>query len=252
MSYNNKPIVGIIPVRMSSSRFYGKPLAKILDKEMVLWVYEHSKESRLLDDIYVATDHSEIKEFCERKGIRCILTSPNHKCCSDRTNEACQLVNADFVLEIQGDEPTLMAEDMDMFIEKSFDTNILISILYTDLAPIEVNNPNIVKLVFDNQSKALFFSRSPIPNNFKSKKVNYYRQIGLYFWSSELLKVFSETPIGTLEMIEDSHTLRFVENHYDVLMVYTSSNPVGVDLQKDIKKAEKYLKRYNLPRKLKT
>ena len=242
MSYKKKSIVGIIPVRMSSSRFYGKPLAKILNKEMLFWVYEHSKESKLLDDIYVATDDSEIEKFCINNNIKCVLTSPKHKCCSDRTNEACHIINAKFVLEIQGDEPTLMAEDMDIFIKKSFDSESQISILCTDLDYNEINNLNVVKLVFDKESKALFFSRSAIPNNFKSKVVNYYKQIGLYFWSAEMLKIFSETPIGTLEKIEDSHTLRFIENHYDVFMVYTANDTIGVDLPQHIKAAEDYLR----------
>ncbi len=236
-------IIGIIPARMQSSRFYGKPLAKILGKEMVLWVYEHCKGISVLNDIYVATDHEEIAAFCSSKDIPYVMTSSEHKSCCDRTNEACQQIGADIVVEVQGDEPTLTGEEIGKFIDKTLDEEKFdLSILYTDVPAEEVNNPNIVKLVVNGKSRAIYFSRSPIPHNFKSKPVNYYKQIGLYLWRSEVLKRFAETPIGPIETIEDTQVLRMVENDFDTLMVYTPHDTIGVDHPEDIKKAEAFLK----------
>src|ERR1700743_3754548 len=102
--YKNKKIVAVIPARMQSSRFYGKQLAKILGKEMLQWVYEICQGCKLLKDVYVATDHEDIRKFCEAKSIPCIMTSPEHKNCAERSNEVAQKVGAEYVVEIQGDE----------------------------------------------------------------------------------------------------------------------------------------------------
>ncbi len=235
-------IIGIIPARMQSSRFYGKPLAKILGKEMILWVYEHCKESSILNNIFVATDHEDIAAFCSSKFIPYVMTSSEHKSCCDRTNEACQKIGADIVVEVQGDEPTLLAEEIDKFVNKiQKEEKYDLAMLYTDILPEQVNDPNVVKLVVNSKSRAIYFSRSPIPHNFKSRPVKYYKQIGLYLWKSEVLKRFSETPIGPIEIIEDTQVLRVVENDFDAVMVYTPNNTIGVDVYEDIKKAEEFL-----------
>lgn len=237
-----KKIPGIIPARMASSRFYGKPLAKICGKPMIQWVYANSKKSKILEDIYIATDHEDIESFCKRESIPCIMTSPKHKNCSERTNEVCQILGTEFVAEIQGDEPTLVAGEIDTFIRKSFEyRDFDLTILCTVLSPEHASNENIVKLVFDKHSRALFFSRNPIPFNFKSKPVKYYKQIGLYLWRAESLKRFSETPAGYLESIEDTHMLRLIEYDFDTLIILTEKDAVGVDVPEDIKKAEDFL-----------
>jgi 3-deoxy-manno-octulosonate cytidylyltransferase (CMP-KDO synthetase) len=242
-----KKIIGVIPARMASSRFYGKPLAKICGKEMIQWVYENSKASTILKDIYIATDHDEIAAFCRKEDIAYIMTSPDHKNCSERTDEVCGILGADFVVEIQGDEPVLTADEIDSFITRSFEyKNFDVTLSYTDVAPELAENKQIVKLVLDKDSRALFFSRSCIPQNFKLKHVNYYKQIGLYLWNAAALKRFSETPVGYLESIEDTHTLRLVENHFDAIMVYSPKDTIGVDGPGDIAKVEEFIRQGKL------
>ena len=168
---NRVKIIGVIPARMKSSRFYGKPLEKINNIEMIKLVYNNTVAS-CLDNVYVATDHINIYEFCNDNNMPCVMTSDTHRNCSERTNEVVTKFNADYVLEIQGDEPTLKTKEIDIFLKKviNYKKYDFIS-LYTNLPSDKVFDPNIVKVVINNNSEAIFFSRSAIPNNFKSIEV---------------------------------------------------------------------------------
>lgn len=239
---SNKKIIGVIPARMQSSRFYGKPLAKILGKEMIRWVYELCKESKVLKDIIVAIDHEEMENFCKREKLEYMMTSPAHKNCSERSNEVCQVLGADYVVEIQGDEPTLLPSDLAYFVTKAFEHKEFdVVTQYTDITQEQAQDPHNVKIVLGKDGKALFFSRCPIPYNFKSKEIKYYKQIGLFLWKSETVQRFSQTPKSYLENIEDTHMLRLIENGFDVRLVYTHKYTIGVDVPVDIKKAEEFL-----------
>lgn len=242
--YQNKKTIAVIPARMQSSRFYGKPLAKILGKEMLQWVYEICTASNFLKEVYVATDHDDIRRFCEEKHIPCVMTSPEHKNCAERSNEVCQKVKAEFVIEVQGDEPTLLPQDVDSFIDQAFDFEQFdVVTQYTRISQEEALNPNAVKLVVGPGQKALFFSRCPIPYNFKVKNPDYYKQVGLYVWTADALKRFSATPTGYLERAEDTHMLRLVESGFDGRLVETKISSVGVDVPDDIAQAEEFLRR---------
>jgi 3-deoxy-manno-octulosonate cytidylyltransferase (CMP-KDO synthetase) len=241
--YKNKKIIGVIPARMQSSRFYGKPLAKILDKEMLQWVYDICKGCRLLKDVCVATDHEDIRRLCEARGMRYMMTSPDHKNCAERSNEVCQKSGAEFVVEVQGDEPTLLAQDVDDFIDRAFDFDQFdVVTQYTDITVQEAQNPNNVKLVVGPGQKALFFSRSVIPFDFKGNSPKYYKQVGLYVWTADAIKKFSQTSKSYLESIEDTHMLRLTENGFDARLVHTAIKSVGVDVPEDIAQAESFLR----------
>jgi len=242
--YKNKKIVGVIPARMQSSRYYGKPLAKILGKEMLQWVYEACQGCRLLKDFYVATDHEDIQRFCESKGLRYVMTSPEHKNCAERSDEVCQKVGADFVVEVQGDEPTLLPQDIDDFIDRAFDFEQFdVVTQYSEITQAQAQDPQIVKLVVGPDSKALFFSRSAIPYDFKGRSPKYYKQVGLYVWPADSIKRFSQTPKSYLESIEDTHMLRLTENGFNVRLVHTKVDSVGVDIPENIKQAEDFLQK---------
>ena len=242
--YKNKKIIGVIPARMQSSRFYGKPLAKILDKEMLQWVYDICQGSRLLKDVCVATDHEDIRRLCEARGMHYVMTDPSHKNCAERSNEVCQKVGAEFVVEVQGDEPTLLPQHLDQFIDRAFDFDQFDMVTqYTDITATEAQNPNNVKLVVGPNQKALFFSRSVIPHDFKGRLPKYYKQVGLYVWPADSLKRFSQTPKGSLENVEDTHMLRLIEFGFDARLVHTSVQCVGVDVPEDIALAEEFLRK---------
>ncbi len=240
----NKKVVGVIPARMESSRFYGKPLAKILGKEMLQWVYEICKGCKNLKDVYVGTDHEDIRKFCEAKGIPYFMTSPEHRNCAERSDEICQKVGADYVVEVQGDEPTLLPQDVDDFIEQAFkykDFDVVTQ--YANITPQEALDPNNVKIVVGDQGRAVFFSRSPIPHDFKKRSPQYYKHVGLYVWPAASIKRFAKTPKGYLENSEDTHMLRLIEYGFDVRLVHTAIENVGVDIPAHIAQAEECLRK---------
>ncbi|MBF0618888.1 MAG: 3-deoxy-manno-octulosonate cytidylyltransferase [Candidatus Omnitrophica bacterium] len=242
--YKGKKVVGVIPARMQSSRFHGKPLAKILGKEMLAWVYEYCMQCRNLRDVYVATDHEDIAALCQAKNMRYLMTSPAHKNCSERSNEVAQRLGADFVVEIQGDEPTLRAEDVDDFIDRAFDFDAFdVVTQYAEISAQDARDPQDVKIAVGPGEKALFFSRAPIPYDFKNKSPKYYKQIGLYVWHADSIRRFSETPKGCLEGIEDTHMLRLIEHGFDVRLVSTGIEAIGVDVPENIAEAEEFLRR---------
>lgn len=238
-------IIGVIPARMASSRFPGKPLAAIRQKPMLEWVYENAIKSNYLNDVLVATDDQKIMDHCNQNNMKVLMTSPDHKNCSERTTEVSKKIQADFYVEIQGDEPVLYSDMIDAFISKSIfckdETDLCISC--THVRPDEdINDVNLVKIVMDQNNNALYFSRLPIPLNFKNNQpVKYYKQIGLYFWSAESLQRFSNITPGLLEQTEDTHTLRFIENHFKVRMIYNEKGTASVDVPDDIKKVEDFL-----------
>lgn len=243
MIEKNKKIVAVIPARMASNRFYGKPLVKILGKEMLQWVYECCVGSRFLKEVYVATDHEDIENFCKAKNMRYLMTSSEHKNCSERSNEVGLRTKADYIVEIQGDEPTLSPLDVDAFVEAAFaHKEFDVVTQYVEISAQEAKYPHNVKIVKGSGDRALFFSRSVVPYNFKERDVTYYKQVGLYLWRAEALRRFSETPKCDLEYIEDTHMLRLIDQGFDVKLVKALGAAYGVDVPEDLPVVEKYLK----------
>jgi len=243
MLEKNKKIVTVIPARMASSRFYGKPLVKILGKEMLQWVYEICAGSKLLKDVYVATDHPDIENFCIAKKMRYMMTSPDHKNCSERSNEVSEKLGADYVVEVQGDEPALSPQDVDAFVEAAFahqDFDIVTQ--YAEIPLEEAQYPHNVKIIKGSGDRALFFSRSVIPHNFKNREVKYIKHVGLYLWKASAIRRFSQTPKCELENIEDTHMLRLIDHGFDVKLVKSIRTAYGVDVPEDVPVVEAYLK----------
>jgi 3-deoxy-manno-octulosonate cytidylyltransferase (CMP-KDO synthetase) len=243
MMDQNKKIITVIPARMASSRFYGKPLAKILGKEMLKWVYEICEGSKLLKEVYVATDHEDIEAFCKANNMRYMMTSPEHKNCSERSNEVGQRLGADYVVEVQGDEPALAPSDVDAFVEAAFalkDFDMVTQ--YAEISAEEAEYPHNVKIVKASDDRAIFFSRSVVPHNFKNREVNYYKHVGLYLWKAEAIRRFSETPKCTLEHIEDTHMLRLIDHGFSVKLVKALRTAYGVDVPEDVAIVEDYLR----------
>lgn len=239
----NKKIITVIPARMASSRFYGKPLAKILGKEMLQWVYEICAGSRLLKNVYVATDHEDIENFCKAKGMQYMMTSPDHKNCSERSNEVGMKLGADYVVEVQGDEPALAPEDVDAFVEEAFkhkDFDVVTQ--YAEISAEEAKYPHNVKIVKNSQDRAIFFSRAVVPHNFKNREVSYYKHVGLYLWKAASIRRFSQTPKCHLEHIEDTHMLRLIDHGFEVKLVKALRTAYGVDVPEDVPIVEEYLK----------
>lgn len=251
-------IIGIIPARMESSRFPGKPLAKINDIPMIGHVYFRSKMSSLLDDVYVATCNEEIKEYISSINGKTIMTSNKHKRASDRIAEALIKIEdnlgkkIDIVVMIQGDEPMIFPDMIDEAIKPFLeDQSIVVSNLMALIkTKTEHEDPNEVKVVIDRNNFALYFSREPIPSNKKESNDEYMlKQVCIIPFARDFLIKFNKLEPTPLEIIESVDMMRVLEHGYKVKMIPTSYNTYSVDTIDDLKKVEKLLNKDKLTKK---
>jgi 3-deoxy-manno-octulosonate cytidylyltransferase (CMP-KDO synthetase) len=244
-------VVSIIPARMASSRFPGKPLAKICGVPMLGHVYFRSKMAKVLQEVYVATCDDEIREYIESIGGKAIMTSDKHQRASDRAAEAMVKIESetvqrlDIIAMIQGDEPMLVPEMIDMAIQPMLqDENILLVNL---MAPIrtrrEHEDPNEVKVVVDRENYALYFSREPIPSWKKgATEVPMLKQVCIIPFRRDFLSKFIQLEPTPLEIIESIDMLRAMEHGYKVKMVYSNFETFSVDTPEDLRVVEERMK----------
>jgi len=251
-------IVGIIPARMGSSRFPGKPLKNILGKAMIYHVYHRSILSKMLDDVYIATCDSEIEEYCNNNNMKVVMTKKTHKRASDRAAEAMKKImkktdeSIDILVMIQGDEPMVYPEMIDDSVRPFFDEE---GIVVTNLmAPLKTKDehydPNEVKVVVDQKNNALYFSREPIPSDKKEDNEGYaYKQVCIIPFTSDFLITFNDLKPTPLEQIESVDMLRVLEHGYSVKMVPTKYETYSVDTKEDLDRVEKIMKNDSLVKK---
>lgn len=225
-------IVGVIPARYGSSRFPGKPLALLLGKPLVQWVYEGASKSNFLEEIIVATDDSRIAEVAHNFGAKVAMTKPDHVSGTDRIAEALRGKAASVVINIQADEPLIEGWMIDRLIpplvSREADLTSLMAPVY-DLTL--AGDCNRVKVVVDKKGYALYFSRSPVPfapDDF------FYQHIGIYGFQREVLEAFSRLEPSRLEKTERLEQLRALENGYRIRMVEIAEPTVGVDTPEDL------------------
>ncbi len=239
--------IGIIPARMASSRFPGKPLAKICGISMIEHVYKRSIMSKSLNDVYVATCDIEIKNAVESFGGKVVMTKDSHERASDRVAEAINKLEnkldyiIDIVVMIQGDEAMVCPEMIDEAIQPFYvDNNILITNLMSPLKTRrEHEDANEVKVVVDKNNFAMYFSREPIPSRKKGAgEVPMLKQVCIIPFSKDFLIEFNRLPQTPLEMIESVDMLRVIENGYKVKMVFTQYETYSVDTAGDLEKVE--------------
>lgn len=236
-------IIGIIPARMASSRFPGKPLAEILAIPMVGHVYFRSRMSRTLDSVYIATCDQEIVDYIHSVGGKAIMTADTHERASDRTAEAMLKIESetgdriDIVVMIQGDEPMLYPKMIDESIEPLVkDEGIMVSNL---MAPLktrrEHEDPNEVKVVVDKKNYALYFSREPIPSwKQGAKTLPMLKQVCIIPFQRDFLIKFNELEPTPLEIVESVDMLRVIEHGYRVKMIFTDKDTYSVDTVEDL------------------
>lgn len=244
--------IGIIPARMASSRFPGKPLAKICGIPMLGHVYFRSKMAEVLDDVYVATCDEEIKEYIESIGGKAIMTSDKHERASDRTTEAVLKIEkeigqrADITVMIQGDEPMVVPEMIEMAVQPMLkDESVLVVNL---MAPIrthkEHEDPNEIKVVVDKDNYALYFSREPIPSREKgATEIPMLKQVCIIPFRRDFLIEFSRLEPTPLEKVESIDMLRILEHGYKVKMVLANFRTYSVDTPEDLRFVEGLMKR---------
>lgn len=236
-------IVGVIPARYQSSRFPGKPLALIQGKPMIWWVYQQASKVTDFEELMVATDSDKIYEECQKLGINVAMTSDKHPTGTDRLGEIAEKSDADFFVNIQGDEPLIEPRVIQSIIDyKKAHPEVEVINTMAALKPEQnVEELSIVKAAAAKNDDLLYLSRSPIPRSKKGDKVDYKRHLGLYGLSREALLFYAHTDRGYLESIEDVEMLRFMENGYRIKILEVVSDSIGVDNPEDIDKVEAIL-----------
>ena len=243
-------IIGIIPARMASSRFPGKPLAKILDTTMVGHVYLRSRMSKILDEVYIATCDTEIADYADSLGAKAVMTADTHERASDRTAEAMLKIESktgnrtDIVVMIQGDEPMIFPEMIDAAVQPLMnDKQIMVSNLMAPLKTREEHeDPNEVKVVVDKMDFALYFSREPIPSWKKgAKSLPMLKQVCIIPFRRDFLIRFNEMEPTPLEVVESVDMLRVLEHGFQVKMIYTDKDTYSVDTLDDLRRVEKLM-----------
>jgi len=237
--------VAIIPARMAATRFPGKPLATIVGLPMIEHVRRRVCLCKLLEDVIVATCDVEIKEVVEKAGGKVVMTADTHERCTDRVAEAASALDADVIINVQGDEPLVLPEMMDLVINplvndpKLVAVNLVTRILDDD----EFNDPNAPKVVTNRFGDLLYISREPIPSRKKTKNTEYIKlkQLGIIAFKSDFLQTFTKLEPTPLEQIESVDMMRAVEHGYRVRIVETKGCMIGVDIPEDIQRVEKAL-----------
>lgn len=250
----------IIPSRYASSRFPGKPLCLLSGKPMVQHVYEKAKKASLVQDVFVATDNKRIYDTVEGFGGKAIMTSDAHISGTDRIAEAveklqatgCRLQAADIIVNVQGDEPMVHPQMIDDVIGIMDDKKASIGTLAKKIERAgEIADPNIVKVVFNAEGFALYFSRAPIPyhrDEWKDlKHLSHgsqsmaYKHIGIYAYRKDVLLELSKLPSTRLEEIERLEQLRALENGFKIKVKETGLETIGVDTPIDLERVERCL-----------
>lgn len=237
-------VVGIIPARYGSTRLKGKVLREILGKPMIQYVWSQACKATELTDVYVACDHEEIKKCVEGFGGKALMTSPEHPNGTSRIGEVSNMVDAEILINIQGDEPLIHPQNIDQLAKcllENEDCSIATLAVRKTNAE-EFLNSNVVKIVCDQESNALYFSRSPIPfNRDHSEDFSFLKHLGIYGYRKEFLRKFLNLKTGELETIEKLEQLRVLENGYKLKVVETPYDSLGVDTEEDIQLVEKIL-----------
>ena len=234
-------IIGVIPARLNSRRLAGKVLLPIGGRPMIHWVYERARKSALLDELLVATDSLEVYGYCTGEGIPAMLTR-EHPSGSDRLYEVVERTGGGFYVNIQGDEPTISAEHVDLLLRPLLSGEAYVSTLKTAIDKTAAQNPNCVKVVTDAAGRALYFSRHPIPfDRDGADNIIHYKHIGLYGYTRAALEFFHRLPQSPLELAEKLEQLRFLENGVMITVMETSSDAIGVDTEEDLEKARAFL-----------
>lgn len=234
-------IIGIIPARIGSTRLPRKALIDLCGLPMIVRVYKAAAKWDKWDDLVVATDSEEIIQVCAKHGITALMTDENHGDCLDRAHEISTKIDAHRYIIIQGDEALF-----DYRMLENVDLSPSVINFYTDVSEDEVNNPNIVKVVINNQKEAVYFSRFAIPyqdKKTKRKDVNfsYFKQLGCYILDFEALNSYTILESG-LENAEGIGLLRFIEYGIPIHMEYTPIDTISIDTKEDKEKVIRILK----------
>jgi 3-deoxy-manno-octulosonate cytidylyltransferase (CMP-KDO synthetase) len=239
-------IIAVIPARYASTRFPAKLMQDLGGKTVIRRTYEAAVKTNLFDDVFVVTDSDLIFDEIISNGGKAIKSIKEHESGSDRIAEAIENMEVDLVINVQGDEPFINKEPLEELItifkndsEKKVDLG---SLMFQITDKEEINNPNNVKVIIDQQGFALYFSRSVIPfPRDENAGVRYMKHIGIYAFRKQALLDFYNLPMLSLEASEKLEQLRYLEYGKRIKMVETTHGSIGIDTKEDLEKARKLI-----------
>ena len=237
-------VIGVIPARYGSSRFPGKPLQDICGKPMLWWVYHQAIKVKELHGVYVATDDERIVELCNQYGMNVVMTG-EHSTHIARVHELSTKVDADYYVNVNGDEPLIEPETIRAIIpnEPSEEPKVF-GLMKVIRDPVELIDPTNIKVACNKDGVALYISRAPIPHPYKTILFEYKKAIGVECWNKAALELFVNSEPGVMEKIEDLVALRFFENGCPMKYTLVESNSLSVDTPKDLEKVRLIMKDY--------
>lgn len=239
-------IIAVIPARYASTRFPAKLMQDLGGKTVILRTYEAAVSTQLFDEVFVVTDSQLIFDEISSNNGKAIMSIKEHESGSDRIAEAIENINVDVVVNVQGDEPFINKkplEDLIQVFKNDIDNKVdLASVMFEIKDKEEINNPNNVKVITDQNGFALYFSRSVIPfPREENVGVRYMKHIGIYAFRKQALLDFYNLPILSLEASEKLEQLRYLEYGKRIKMIETSHGSIGIDTIEDLEKARKII-----------
>jgi len=235
-------IIAVIPARYASTRFPAKLMQDLGGKTVILRTYEAAINTQLFDDVFVVTDSTLIYNEIISNGGKAIMSIKEHESGSDRIAEAVENLEVDIIINVQGDEPFIDKKPLEQIIEvfkNDPEKNVdLASVMFEIKDTAEIQNPNNVKVIVDQQGHALYFSRSVIPYpRDENAGVRYMKHIGIYGFRKEALMDFYRLPMLSLEASEKLEQLRYLEYGKRIRMIETTHGSIGIDTAEDLEKA---------------
>ena len=233
----------LIPARYASTRLPAKLVQDLGGMSVIQRMYLSTQASGVFDEVWVVTDHEQIREQILALGGRVYFSPKKHESGSDRIAEALEVVDSDLIVNVQGDEPFQDPVSLRNLVSVFDRPKVKMASLMCRISEDESYNPNTVKLVFDGDNNAIYFSRSPIQfNREKREDVTYWKHIGVYAYTRELLQEFTSWPKGKLEQIEMLEQLRIIERGIKIKMVETTHQAIAIDTKEDLDRARNFLK----------
>lgn len=239
-------VLAVIPARHASSRFPGKPLAPIAGKPMIQHVVERVRRASLVSRVVVATEDARIKSAVEAFGGEAVMTRSDHRTGTDRVAEVAAHLAAEIYVNVQGDEPLIDPGTVDALLAAmTEDDSVQLATPCAAISrPGDIMDPNIVKVVRDFESNALYFSRAPVPwvrDAGEKVTAQHWKHFGLYGFRRDALLEFPTLPPGELEHLEQLEQLRWLENGFRIRVVETDYDAVSVDIPSDVSRVEKLI-----------
>ena len=239
----SQKIVAVVPARYGSTRFPGKMIAQIAGKPVVWHTYQQVLRSELVSEVIIAADDNRILEALEPFDVPVVMTRPDHQSGTDRIAEVAANLDADIIVNVQGDEPLIDPHTVDEAIRPLLENpDIPMGTVKRKITDLEmVIDPNVVKVIVDNRGRAIYFSRLPIPYirdeaDRKGATGHHWQHIGLYVFRREFVMQFAKMAQTPLEKLEKLEQLRVLENGYDIAVVETEHESVGVDTPEDLER----------------